>query len=234
VIRALRHRNFQLFFGGQLVSLTGTWMQSVAQAWLVYRLTGSAALLGLVSFASQFPVFVLAPFGGAAADDHWPRHPVVVGTQTASMVLAGILAALTLTDRVAVWHIFALSALLGVVNAFDIPARQALIFELVGRDDLLNAIALNSSMVNGARLLGPAVAGVLVAVAGEGWCFLINAVSFLAVIAGLLLMRVPRRVEPAAPGSAFKRIAEGFAYAGRTPPVRSLLLLMGLTGCGAG
>src|SRR5919107_1453780 len=188
--RALRHRNYQLFFGGQLVSLTGTWMQSVAQSWLVYRLTGSAGLPGLVVFAGQIPVFLLAPFGGAVADARG-RHPILLATQTLSMLLA--LALVTLAGRVQVWHVFAIAALVGIVNAFDIPARQAFIADMVGRGDLMNAIALNSSMFTGARILGPAVAGALVATIGEGWCFFLNGVSYVAVIGSLLLMRIEAR-----------------------------------------
>ena len=196
-VRALRHRNFQLFFAGQLISLIGTWMQTVAQSWLVYRMTGSALLLGTVGFASQIPVFIMAPVGGIVADRH-NRQRVVIGTQTASMILAGILAVLTLTHRVQVWQIMVLAAGLGVVNAFDIPARQAFLIDMVGREDLMNAIALNSSMFNGARIIGPAMAGILVASIGEGWCFFANAVSYIAVIAGLLLMRIEhRQISPA-------------------------------------
>ncbi len=188
-LRSLRHRNFQLFFGGQLISLIGTWMQNVAQSWLVYRLTGSSFLLGAVGFAGQIPVFLMAPLGGIVADRE-NRHRVVIATQTVSMLLAFILAGLTLTDLVRVWHIFVLAALLGVVNAFDIPARQAFIVDMVGKEDLINAIALNSSMFNGARVVGPAIAGLLVASIGEGWCFFGNAISYIAVIIGLLLMRM--------------------------------------------
>src|SRR6059036_1253889 len=188
-VRALRHRNFRLFFSGQIISLIGTWMQTVAQSWLVYRLTGSSALLGSVNFASQIPVFLLSPLGGLVADRH-NRHRVVIATQAASMLLACALAALTLFKIVKVWEIFVLSALLGVVNAFDIPARQAFIVEMTSREDLINAIALNSSAFNGARIVGPAVAGILVAAVGEGWCFFLNGVSYIAVIAGLLRMAV--------------------------------------------
>jgi MFS family permease len=226
-VRALRHRNFQLFFGGQLISLTGTWMQSVAQSWLVYRLTGSTVLLGLVGFTSQIPVFLFAPIGGLAADAI-NRHRVLLGTQTAAMLLASMLAGLTLSGHVEIWHIFVLASLLGVVNAFDIPARQSFIVEMVGKDDLVNAIALNSSMVNGARIVGPALAGVLVSVVGEGWCFAGNAVSYVAVIAGLLLMDVPARSIAVRAGSALESVAEGFRYVARTPPVRALMLLLGL------
>src|SRR5438270_181780 len=186
-LRALRHRNYQLFFGGQLISLTGTWMQSVAQSWLIYRMTNSAVLLGFVGCSSQIPVSLLAPIGGAVADKY-NRHRILVATQAVSMLLAFALAALTLTGRIEEWHIFVLAAMLGIVNAFNIPAQSAFVVDMVGRDDLVNAIALNSSMVNGARIAGPAVAGILVAAIGEGWCFLVNAVSYVAVIACLLMM----------------------------------------------
>jgi MFS family permease len=225
--RALRHRNFQLFFGGQLISLVGTWMQTVAQSWLVYRLTGSAAQLGIVAFASQIPVFLLAPVGGAVADQG-RRHRVILATQISSMILASALSALTLTGAVRVWHIYLLAALLGSVNAFDIPARQAFVVDMVGREDLMNAIALNSSMFNGARIAGPAVAGVLVATIGEGWCFFVNAVSYLAVIAGLLLMRAVPERPPQAPGSNLERIAEGFRFVATRGPIAALLLLLGV------
>ena len=227
IFRALRHRNYRLFFGGQFVSLTGMWMQSVAQSWLVYRLTGSAVLLGFVSFSGQIPVFLLAPVGGAVADRR-DRHRIIIITQTTAMLLASTLAALTLTGRVEVWHLFVLAALLGVTNAFDIPARQSFVVEMVGREDLVNAIALNSSMFNGARVVGPAVAGLLVAAIGEGWCFFANAVSYVAVIAGLLSMNMERRRRPPARGSALSSIAEGFRFVARTGPVRALLLLLGL------
>ncbi len=227
VLRGLRHRNYRLFFGGQLISLIGTWMQTVAQSWLVYRLTNSAVLLGFVGFASQIPVFLLAPVGGSAAD-RYNRRRILLATQTTSMFLALVLATLTLTGRVQVWHIFALAASLGMVNAFDVPTRQAFAVDMVGREDLINAIALNSSMINSARMVGPAVAGVLVAGVGEGWCFLLNAVSYLAVIAGLLLMTVKTQARVPLPGSALASILEGFRYVRHTKPIRSLLLLLGL------
>jgi MFS family permease len=228
-LRALRYRNFQLFFGGQLISLIGTWMQNVAQAWLVYRLTGSAVLLGAVGFAGQIPVFVLAPVGGMVAD-RYRRHRVVIATQIASMLLAFAFAALTLAGVVRIWHIFVLSSLLGVVNAFDIPARQAFIVEMVGKTDLMNAIALNSSMFNASRVIGPAVAGILVATIGEGWCFFVNAASYLAVIAGLLLMQVERRERagPAKGVSPLAHILEGFRFVIENPPVHALLALLGV------
>ena len=225
-LRALKHRNFQLFFSGQLISLVGTWMQNVAQAWLVYKLTGSSLLLGSVGFASQFPVFLAAPLGGIVAD-RYNRQRVVIGTQTASMILAFILAAFTLTHNITVAEIFILAALLGVVNAFDIPGRQAFLVEMVGKEDLINAIALNSSMFNGARIIGPAIAGILVARIGEGWCFFANAVSYIAVIIGLFMMRVQPRAElPEA--SPLAHILEGFRFVQQTAPIRALLLLLGL------
>ena len=225
--RALRYRNFQLFFFGQLISLIGTWMQSVAQAWLVYRLTASAVLLGSIAFASQFPVFVIAPLGGVIADRH-NRHRIVIATQTASMILAAILAWLTLTNRVQVWHMFVLATGLGVVNAFDIPARQSFIVEMVGREDQMNVIALNSTIFNGARIVGPAIAGILVARIGEGWCFMANALSYIAVIGGLLMMRVTSRPIAGIGTSPFQHMKEGFSWVKQMRPIRALLLLLGL------
>jgi MFS family permease len=225
-LRALRHRNFQLFFGGQLISLIGTWMQSVAQAWLVYRLTKSALLLGSVGFASQIPVFLVAPLGGITAD-RVNRQRLVIATQISSMILAGILAWLTLSGRVQVWHIFALASLLGVVNAFDIPGRQSFLVDMVGKEDLMNAIALNSSMFNGARVIGPAIAGILVARIGEGWCFAANSISYVAVIVGLWLMHV-RCAPRASKHSPIEDIIEGFRWVNHTRVIRALLLLIGL------
>jgi MFS family permease len=225
--RALRHRNFQLFFSGQLISLVGTWMQSVAQSWLVYRLTGSGLLLGAVGFASQIPVFLVAPIGGITADRANRQH-VVIATQTASMLLAFVLAALTLSGKIQVWHIFVLASLLGVVNAFDIPGRQSFLVDMVGKEDLMNAIALNSSMFNGARVIGPAVAGILVAKLGEGWCFFVNGVSYIAVIIGLLLMDVHAPAKASKHTPALQHIVEGFQFVSRTAPIRALLTLLGL------
>jgi MFS family permease len=227
MFRALRYRNFQLFFSGQLISLIGTWMQTIAQAWLVYRLTGSSLLLGTVGFASQIPVFFLSPLGGIVADRH-SRHRIVIFTQTTMMALAFVFAWLTLTGKIRVWEIIVLAALVGVVYAFDIPARQAFLVDMVGRESLMNAIALNSSMFNAARVIGPAIAGILVAWIGEGWCFFTNAVSFLAVIAGLLLMRIDRAAEVDAAGSSFEKVKEGFRFVRRTAPIWALLLLIGL------
>jgi len=225
-LRAFRYRNFRLFFSGQLISLIGTWMQIVAQSWLIYRLTGKASMLGLVAFAGQFPVFVLALFGGMTADRVRP-HTLIVITQATSMGLSLSLALLTLTGHVQVWHIVVLSMLLGVVNAFDIPARQVFVAQTVSRPDLMNAIALNSSMFNGARIVGPALGGLLVAAVGEGWCFLANSLSYLAVLAGLLAMRLEER-PPVAHGPAVQGVLEGLRFIRAATPVRDLLLLLGL------
>jgi MFS family permease len=226
MFRALRYRNYRLFFSGQLISVIGTWMQSVAQSWLVYRLTGSSLLLGLVGFAGQIPVFLLASVGGMVADRR-SRHRMVITTQTSAMLLAFILSALTLLGHIKVWEIMVLASSLGLVNAFDIPARQAFVVEMVNPRDLVNAIALNSAMVNGARILGPAVAGVTVAAIGEGWCFFANGASYIAVIVGLLLMVVTPRSRDSQ-SSGLRSVVEGFHWVARTAPIRALLLLLGL------
>lgn len=227
IFRALKHRNFQLFFAGQLISLTGTWMQTVAQSWLVYRITGSVALLGLIGFAGQIPVFLLTAFGGAIADKY-DRRRILIITQICSMFSASVLAALTLTDTIQVWHLFVFASFGGIVNAFDIPARQSFVVDMVGKEDMLNAIALNSSMFNGARIVGPAIAGIVVAAVGEGWCFFSNAVSYIGVIFGLLLMRVAQKEIVQSEGSALEKIKEGFTFVAQTAPIRALLLLLGL------
>src|SRR5579871_484203 len=226
-LRALQYRNFQLFFAGQLISLIGTWMQNVAQAWLVYRITGSSVLLGAIGFAGQIPIFLMSVAGGIVAD-RYRRHRVVIATQTASMLLAFVLAALTLTNRVQIWHIFTLSAMLGIVNSFDIPARQSFIVEMVGKTDLMNAIALNSSMFNASRVAGPAVAGILVASIGEGWCFFVNGVSYIAVLIGLLMMSVPRPAREETQPSPLAHVVEGFRFITQNSPVHALLILLGV------
>ena len=226
MVRSLKHRNFQLFFSGQMISLVGTWMDNIAEAWLVYRLTGSSLLLGTVAFAGQIPIFLLGPIGGLVAD-RFDRRSIIVATQTSSMILAFILAFLTLTKRVTVWEVILLASLMGVVNAFDVPARQSFLVEMVGREDLMNAIALNSSMFNSARVIGPSVAGILVASIGEGWCFFANAVSYIAVIAGLLMMRVQRSAIEEHDASPLEHIMEGFRFVRNTAPIRTLLLLTG-------
>ena len=227
-LRAFRHRNYRLFFAGQLTSLCGTWMQTVAQSWLVYRLTGSATLLGIVGFASQFPIFIFSPVAGAVADSH-PRRRSMIVIQTLMMLQAFPLAYLTMTNRIQVWHIMVLATLLGVCSAFDIPVRQAFVAEMVAREDLINAIALNSSMMNGARIIGPAIAGVTVSLVGEGWCFLLNGFSYLAVIIGLLFITAGNTVPREDQSSRLETILEGFRYAIHTQPVRALLLLLGLS-----
>jgi MFS family permease len=225
--RALRYYNFRLFFAGQLISLIGTWMQTVAQSWLVYRLSGSSTLLGLVGFSSQIPVFLFSPLGGVLAD-RYSRHRMIIVTQSCSMLLALVLAALTLTGVIQIWHIFVLSAALGVVTSFDIPARQAFFQEMVGRDDLVNAIALNSSMFNSARIIGPAIAGLLVAWIGEGWCFFANGISYIAVLAGLFMMHVTPRVIHNSENTAWQHILEGMRFVASARPIRTLLVLVAL------
>ena len=227
-LRALRHRNFRLFFFGQLASLIGTWMQSLAQGWLVWRLSHSEWLLGVVGFAQFSPILFFGLFGGIAAD-RFNRHRIVVATQTAALVQASLLAVLTLTGRITIWEIVALAAALGTINAFDMPGRQSFLVQMVGREDLGNAIALNSSIFNGARILGPALAGLVVGLWGEGACFAINAASFLAVLASLLAMRLEKPQARPPAESALKSLWGGLAYAFGTPPVRSLLILMTAT-----
>ncbi len=227
-LRALRHRNFRLFFVGQGVSLVGTWMQQVAMSWLVYRLTGSAFVLGMVMFVGNIPSFLLAPIAGVLAD-RWDRHAMVVATQVLSMLQAAALAALVLAGVVQVWHVLALAGVLGVVNGFDVPARQSLLVRLVdGPGDLANAIALNSSMFNGARLVGPAVAGVLIGVVGEGPVFAVNALSYLAVIGSLLAIDPLAQATPSSTPSVLRTLREGFAYALGFAPIRSILALLAL------
>lgn len=227
--RALSHRNFRLFFYGQTISLVGTWMTRIATSWLVYRLTGSAFLLGIVGFAGQFPSFALAPFAGVFID-RWNRHHLLVVTQILAMVHVTLLAILTLGHWITVWQVVALSIMQGLINAFDMPARQALIIQLIDKkEDLSNAIAINSSMVNGARLIGPSVGGVLIAAVGEGWCFAIDAVSYVAVIGSLLMMHVTPEIRDR---SVQKRVLadlrEGWAYVSSSRTIRSILLLLAL------
>ncbi len=228
MVRALSHRNYRLFFGGQGISLIGSWMTRVAMSWLVYRLTGSAIMLGLVGFAGQIPTFVLAPFAGVWVD-RLDRYRVLVVTQALAMLQSFALAALALTGVIQIWHIVALSAFQGIINAFDMPARQAFVVEMVEDPaDLPNGIALNSSMVNGARLIGPSIAGLLIAVAGEGWCFFVDGVSYLAVIGSLLLMHIARRVRPPKHAKVIDDLKAGFRYAFDFAPIRDALLLLAL------
>lgn len=230
--RALRHRNFRLFVVGQVVSLIGTWMQNVAQPWLVYRLTHSELLLGTAAFCTHAPILFLGPLGGLAAD-RYSRHRIVLIAQVFAMLQAGALAALTLTGAIRVWHVLALAVMLGAINAFDMPARQSLFVHMANKEDLLNAISLNSAMFNLARVLGPALAGFIVAGLGEGACFLINSLSFLAVIGCLVAMRLPAADRPA-PSSPWAHLKDGFLYAHRNKPVRALLSVSGAVNiCGA-
>jgi len=229
VFRALRFRNYRLFFGGQLISLIGTWMQQIALTWLVYRLTNSAFLLGLVGFAGQLPMFLLGPLAGVIAD-RFNKQRIVIITQTLSMIQAGILAVLTLTGTIAVWHIMVLSVFLGLINAFDMPTRQSFLLEMIeNKDELGNAIALNSSMFNGARLVGPAIAGLVIAAIGEGLCFFLNAVSYIAVIIALLAMKLPPRHHHQKKSRGMMvEFKEGFRYVIGFSTIRNILLLIAL------
>jgi MFS family permease len=226
LVRALGSRNFRLYFFGQAVSLIGTWMQLIAMRWLVYRLTKSELLLGVVGFVSDFPLFLLVPFAGVLAD-RLKRHRILVITQTLAALQAAVLAVLVITEQVAVWHVVVLGGLLGIVSAFDITARQAFVVDMIEeKEDLPNAIALNSFIFNGALLIGPAVAGVLIAVVGEGPCFALNSLSYLAVLGALFLMKIPER--KFAPGTLNMKAAimEGAAYTARSVPIRSILMLV--------
>ena len=226
--RALRHRNFQLFVVGQSISLIGTWMTRIATGWLVYRLTGSALLLGTVSFAGQIPTFLLAPFAGVWVD-RLNRRQVLVWTQTLAMVQSLLLAALTLSGRVTVHWVLALSAMQGIINAFDMPGRQAFLVEMVeDRRDLGNAIAINSSMVNMARLVGPSLAGLVIAASSEGWCFLVDGISYLAVIASLLMMRIHVPALKRSNASMLTGLKQGWTYVAHFVPIRTILWLFAL------
>jgi MFS family permease len=227
-VRALRSKNFKLFFAGQGISLIGTWMTRIAMSWLVYRLTGSAALLGVVGFASQIPAFVLGPVAGVWVD-RWNRHRTVVWTQALSMVQSFALAALTLAHIITVEEIVALALMQGLINAIEMPARQSFMIQMVDRrEDLGNAIALNSSMVNGARLIGPAIAGVVVAAVGEGYCFLADGVSYIAVIVSLLLMRIAAQPTRPAGRKVLHEVLEGWRYVTGSVPIRSILANLSL------
>jgi len=223
--RALKHRNFQLFIIGQLISLIGTWMQTTAQQWLVYKLTGSVALLGVFGFASQVPMLLLAWMGGYVGD-RYNRHRGVIVTQSCSMILAFLLATLTLTHLIREWHLIVIAFLVGIVNAFDVPIRQSFFVQMVGKDDLPNAIALNSSIFNGARVVGPAIAGFAIVLLGEGWCFFLNGVSFIAVLIALLMMRIEPFQKKTATDSPVRSFIQGFRFAMSDLPIRSALLML--------
>jgi MFS family permease len=228
LFRALSYRNYRLFFFGQSVSLVGTWMQQVAMSWLVYRLTGSALLLGAVGFASQIPTFVVAPFAGVLAD-RANRQRLLIATQSVAMAQAFLLSYFVLSGTIQIWHIIVLSLLLGMVNGFDIPVRQSFVIDMVEeKHGLANAIALNSSMVNAARLVGPSVAGMLISALGEGACFLLNGVSYFAVLLSLVLMRVAPRPPREVRRSLLYELREGVSYVTSFAPIRAILMLMAL------
>lgn len=230
MLRALRHRNYRLFFTGQGISLIGTWMTRLATSWLLWRLSHSAEMLGLLGFAGQAPTFLIAPFAGVWAD-RLNRYRLLVVVQTLAMLQSFALAALVLSGQILIWEIFALQVFQGVVNSFEIPTRQSLVVELIeDRADLSNAVALNSSMVNGARLIGPSFAGLLIAWAGEGWCFFTDGVSYLAVIASLLAMRLTPRPRAAKEKRILHDLHDGLRYAFGFAPIRAILLLLALLG----
>ena len=227
-LRALKHRNFRLFFCGQSVSLVGTWMTRLATSWLVYRLTGSTFLLGVIGFAGQIPTFLMAPVAGVWVD-RWDRRRVLLVTQALAALQSLLLAGLTLSGHINIWEIACLSMFQGLINAFDMPARQSYLVQMVnGREDLGNAIALNSTMVNGARLLGPALAGITIAAVGEGWCFLIDGLSYFAVIASLLAMKVTALPPGKSTASMLAQLKEGWTYISTFPPIRTVLLMFAI------
>jgi len=228
IARSLRYRNYRLFFYGQSISLIGTWIQRITVPWLVYRLTGSVFLLGLVGFAGQIPTFLMSPFAGVLID-RWNRHKILVVTQILALIQAMVLALLFYEKTISVWHIAILSIFLGIINAFDMPARQSFVVDMIEKkEDLGNAIALNSSMVNSARLIGPSIAGVLISLTGEGMCFLINAISYLFVIAFLLMMKISPRKIAIQDTNVFQKFKEGFRYTFGSIPIRYIILLLAL------
>ncbi|HRQ88501.1 MAG TPA: MFS transporter [Bacteroidia bacterium] len=224
-LSAFRHRNYRIFFAGQIVSLIGTWLQSTAEGWLVYQLSGSSVVLGLIRFCNLLPFALLALWGGIVADRH-SKRAILLGTQAASMLLALLLALLVYLDVVAVWHVAAIGFALGLVNAFDVPARQSFVVELVGRDDLINGIALNSSMFNLARVVGPAVAGVLIGIVGMAGCFLLNGLSYLAVIAGYGMLRLPQQERKTGHPPFSRAVREAFSHIAEDGPLRAIMVLV--------
>ncbi len=228
IFRSLQYRNYRLFFSGQSISLVGTWIQRIATPWLVYHLSGSVFLLGVVGFAGQIPTFLISPFAGVLTD-RWNKYHILIVTQILAMIQALVLAFLYLTGTIEIWHIVVLSVILGIVNAFDVPARQSLVINMVDKkEDLGNAIALNSSMVNGARLLGPSIAGLLIAFAGEGYCFLINGFSYLFVLLFLFLMKIKLPEVKKKENHILKEFMEGFRYTFGSLPIRYMILLLAL------
>ncbi|MBS1933960.1 MAG: MFS transporter, partial [Bacteroidetes bacterium] len=228
--RAFRNRNYSLFFAGQSISQIGTWMQRTAISWVIYTITHSAFMLGLSVFASQFPSFLLSLYGGIVSD-RYNRYKILLFTQTASMLQAVLLAMLVFTKHYTVWQILTLNIILGIINAFDVPARQPLVHELISdKEDLPNAFALNSAMVNLARLLGPALSGMVLQKFGAGICFALNAVSFMAVITSLILMKLPKYYPTSIRKKTSSELAEGFRYLKNTPAIRNIILLLALLG----
>lgn len=227
MFRALKYKNYRLFVGGQSLSLIGTWLQMVALTWLVYQLTNSALMLGIVGFSGQLPMFIVSPFAGVFAD-RWNRHKMLLLTQSLALVQALILSFLVFTNLIEIWQIIVLSIFLGMINAFDMPIRQAFLKDMIEghTEDVGNAIALNSSMVNAARLVGPSIAGILIATVGEGWCFLVNSISFLAVVISLLKMEIHFVPHPAKELKVFTELKEGFKYTFNFPPIKYLILLL--------
>jgi MFS family permease len=228
IFRSLRYRNYRLFFAGQSISLVGTWMQRIALPWLVYHMTGSVLLLGVVSFAGQVPTFILSPFAGALTD-RWNRYRVLLLSQVFSLIQAMILAVLSLTGIIQVWHIAVLSIILGCINAFDVPSRHAFVINMVEKkEDIGNAIALNSMMFNGARLIGPSVAGVMLATTSEGVCFLINAISYLFVVISLMMMKRVKNEAKGARGNLIRDMKDGFNYVFGFAPIKYLIILLAI------
>ncbi len=227
MFRSLKYRNFRLFAEGQFLSLIGTWLQMVALTWLVYKLTNSAMMLGIIGFVGQIPMFIVAPFAGVFADK-WNRHKMLLITQSLALIQALVLTALVFLDIIQIWQIIVLSFILGVINAFDMPIRQAFVFDMIEdhKEDVGNAVALNSSMVNGARLIGPSIAGILIATVGEGWCFLINSISFIAVVVSLLKMRIIEKPKHEKDLKVIKELKEGFVYSFTFGPIKHLIILL--------
>jgi MFS family permease len=226
--RSLRHRNYRLFVSGQTVSLVGTWITRVATSWLVYRLTGSALLLGVVGFCGQIPTLLIAPFAGVLVD-RWDRHRILLITQVLSMLQSLALGLLTLDGLITVRWLLVLQIGQGVINAFDTPARQTFVVDMVDdRGDLANAIALNSSMVNGSRVIGPSIGGLLIAAFGEGWCFIVDAISYVFVIASLLMMRLPRAKAAGLETDMLEELRTGFHYVTRSQPIRTALIVLSI------
>lgn len=226
---ALRHRNFRLFFSGQLISLIGTWLQNTAQGWLVYELTGSKWLLGVVTAVNSAPMLLFSIWGGSVADRHSKRN-IVLATQSAMMLFSFIFAALVWSGHITTWQILLIAGLRGLAMAFDMPARQSFMVEMTSREDLMNAISLNSSIVNGARVIGPSIAGFLIAKVGIALCFFLDGLTFIAVIAGLIMMRLPKFVKPERPESAWAHALEGFSYVWQHGRMRRLLILFTIVG----